>query len=271
MKSYLHRIASNVIDPSGPIRPVLQPIFSAPGYGSSGGFVGDEAFETTEDTKAFHPQELEGFPPSDRTASDPTPGQGTLSDSDAGNSDTVQLRRSVFRQHSSASQSNTVEPQFSEPAPIQPLLAATSRAIKKEFPAIHNNEIASTGVAQPHAQSSTSTDPKVRPIEPRRAEHDEQPTSADYFRPLISGVQRSGHQDYFPNPSKRFSFDAPARAKSSQKLADHAAQQPDEIQIHIGRIEVTAVTSAPSRPVARTAPKPLTLDEYLKRSDRRGL
>ena len=47
--------------------------------------------------------------------------------------------------------------------------------------------------------------------------------------------------------------------------------EPDEIQIHIGRIEVTAV---PPAPAIRPAPKPPrhvapSLDEYLRRQDRR--
>ena len=46
--------------------------------------------------------------------------------------------------------------------------------------------------------------------------------------------------------------------------------EPDEIQIHIGRIEVTAVPQTrPSTP-ARAARKAPALDEYLRRRDERG-
>jgi hypothetical protein len=48
-------------------------------------------------------------------------------------------------------------------------------------------------------------------------------------------------------------------------------QEPNDIQIHIGRIEVVAVPTAPERPAS---PKPrrgaLSLDEYLRRQDRRA-
>ena len=55
---------------------------------------------------------------------------------------------------------------------------------------------------------------------------------------------------------------APVRANAAA-----APAPPDEIQIHIGRIEITAV---PPAPVARAAPprtqRAVNLDEYLKRS-----
>jgi hypothetical protein len=39
----------------------------------------------------------------------------------------------------------------------------------------------------------------------------------------------------------------------------------DEIEIHIGRIEVTAVAQAAVRPAPQPARKALNLEEYLKR------
>lgn len=47
-------------------------------------------------------------------------------------------------------------------------------------------------------------------------------------------------------------------------------QQPDEIQIHIGRIEVTAVHPAPAPAAANPKRNVPSLDEYLKRRDRRA-
>jgi len=50
-----------------------------------------------------------------------------------------------------------------------------------------------------------------------------------------------------------------------------AAAPADEIQIHIGRIEITAVppASAP-RPAVRTSPRGVSLDEYLQRGNERA-
>jgi hypothetical protein len=46
--------------------------------------------------------------------------------------------------------------------------------------------------------------------------------------------------------------------------------EPDEIQIHIGRIEVTAVHPAPAPAVVKPQRNVPSLDEYLKRRDRRA-
>jgi len=48
------------------------------------------------------------------------------------------------------------------------------------------------------------------------------------------------------------------------------AREPDEIQIHIGRIEVTAMPPPVARPVAPAARKGPSLDEYLSRRDGRA-
>ena len=47
--------------------------------------------------------------------------------------------------------------------------------------------------------------------------------------------------------------------------------QPDEIRIHIGRIEVTAVPPAPAAAPSKPARPSPNLGEYLKRGDRRAL
>jgi hypothetical protein len=47
-------------------------------------------------------------------------------------------------------------------------------------------------------------------------------------------------------------------------------REPDEIQITIGRIEVTAVPEAPARPAVKPGRKQISLDEYLRRADGRG-
>jgi hypothetical protein len=55
---------------------------------------------------------------------------------------------------------------------------------------------------------------------------------------------------------------------NSGRLARHLRSQSretDEIQIHIGRIEVTAVPPVPARPAPAPNRKSLSLDEYLKR------
>jgi hypothetical protein len=64
----------------------------------------------------------------------------------------------------------------------------------------------------------------------------------------------------------------PQSQSGSVAKAEHLAakkHEPDEIQITIGRIEVTAVPEA-TRPGTKPARKQFSLDEYLKRADARG-
>jgi hypothetical protein len=53
------------------------------------------------------------------------------------------------------------------------------------------------------------------------------------------------------------------------RRAKPGAREPDEIQIHIGRIEVTAVHPAPAPAAAKPQRNVPSLDEYLRRRDRR--
>jgi hypothetical protein len=58
------------------------------------------------------------------------------------------------------------------------------------------------------------------------------------------------------------------RRLSRNRQADRGERQPDDIQIHIGRIEVVAVAPPPPR-VPKAPDRSLSLDEYLSRRDRR--
>lgn len=67
--------------------------------------------------------------------------------------------------------------------------------------------------------------------------------------------------------------DVAARSAEPRRIprdrhADRPERQSDDIQIHIGRIEVVAVTPPPPRP-AKAPDRSLSLDEYLSRRDRR--
>ncbi len=60
---------------------------------------------------------------------------------------------------------------------------------------------------------------------------------------------------------------APRRVAASQ--TPPAAESPNEVQVHIGRIEVTAVESAnPPKRKARAARQPMSLDDYLSSRQR---
>jgi len=85
------------------------------------------------------------------------------------------------------------------------------------------------------------------------------------YKPLVAGdFQRPSQQEVLRD---RLS---PA-LDGDRKVSPPRDPEREEIQIHIGRIEVTAVPQAPARLTDRPARKSLNLDEYLKRGDGRVL
>jgi len=82
-----------------------------------------------------------------------------------------------------------------------------------------------------------------------------------------------------PSPSRSETIETELPVRSGAKMSQQkprqwsspaAARDPDEIQIHIGRIEVTAVPQTSHRTASKPVRKGITLEEYLKGRDRRG-
>jgi len=84
------------------------------------------------------------------------------------------------------------------------------------------------------------------------------PSRFAHSSPTIGGAQLLGNSSTFRGNERN------ATASRSPK------SEPDEIQIHIGRIEVTAVAPTPSRTSSKPQRKGISLDEYLKGRDRRA-
>jgi hypothetical protein len=107
-------------------------------------------------------------------------------------------------------------------------------------------------------------------------------------RPAFSAEPASTRPIYSPLLPERVStlplptvdshpaFPLTATSRAGRDAADQIRssrtnrREPDEIQITIGRIEVTAVPEAPARPAAKAGRKQTSLDEYLRRADGRG-
>jgi hypothetical protein len=66
-------------------------------------------------------------------------------------------------------------------------------------------------------------------------------------------------------PSRLQPLDSPSNPRRFQP----AQREPDEIHIHIGRIEVAAIAEPAPRPAAAQARRSVNLDEYLRRSNGR--
>jgi hypothetical protein len=90
----------------------------------------------------------------------------------------------------------------------------------------------------------------------------------DAYTPLIANSPAYSAQQSLAAPPN-FS---PMRHEKQKAAASRAAErEPDEIQIHIGRIEVSAVPQTPVAPVTKAARKSSSLDDYLRRRDRRSV
>jgi hypothetical protein len=105
-------------------------------------------------------------------------------------------------------------------------------------------EIAVPGAAAEHANSSRGSDRSEQRALPAR---------------LLASV---------PFRSSRAFAEAPPRIRARDASA--AAAEPDEVHVHIGRIELMAVHEAPpARPQRTTARAPMSLEEYLAHRERR--
>lgn len=95
-----------------------------------------------------------------------------------------------------------------------------------------------------------------------------QTTAPAAYQPLIAASQspppRVQPLDSLSNPAAARAF-----ASEAARRFQPAQREADEIHIHIGRIDVAAVTQPVPRPAATAARMSLNLDEYLRRGNGR--
>jgi len=107
-----------------------------------------------------------------------------------------------------------------------------------------------------------------------RVESTEAPAdTVSAYRPLVTENGRHTGSEVRPFKSSDTFVSAITRTTKQDlpRSSETASREPDEIQIHIGRIEVVAVPQQQAiRPAAKSSRKSLSLDEYLKRGRRGG-
>jgi hypothetical protein len=115
------------------------------------------------------------------------------------------------------------------------------------------NEDSKTAERNPEADTATESG---KPEEPRGLE---------YTPVLTQALVHARHPDISvpkPNPA--------GVARHGRDSSRRAEGESDEIQIHIGRIEVTVVQQTPARAPLKPLHKGKSLEEYLKLRDRRA-
>jgi len=137
------------------------------------------------------------------------------------------------------------------------------------------------GMLQPAAVFSPPADMHAPPANVRASivPSEPQPAASGAQRPLLPDaaqrvVLRNVYQPLLAQVSRRPDAaatpgHAPIQKTARTSAAERLERQPDEIQIHIGRIEVTGLPpAAPLPPRTQPPRRALKLDEYLRRGAR---
>jgi hypothetical protein len=94
------------------------------------------------------------------------------------------------------------------------------------------------------------------------------PAAAVSYQPLIAAMQETSPRLQPREPMPAAATIRSARAEAARR-SQPAQREPDEIHIHIGRIEVAAIPQQAPRPAATAARRSLNLSDYLKHSSGR--
>lgn len=251
MSGYLQRLALRAMNPVEPVHPVLGSVFSAPKYGSE---------------REGSPMEGEDFFSSHAESQHPVESVHAVSGS--------AFPASQYGSRPESLMSPAPPRPFHDPRPgPEPLIRSdrmptpqvkqTPRPIFRESTAF-----APSGPRSPHETSRKAE--SNRESDAHRERQGREGGSEPAYAPLIKeSFARPGNQEIFPREAHAFA--SAARVKSDSPGRPVPTQRdPDEIQIHIGRIDVTAVPQAAARAVTKPARKGLNLEEYLRGRDRRA-
>lgn len=88
------------------------------------------------------------------------------------------------------------------------------------------------------------------------------------YAPMMN-ANPSASREFAALRTNPFTRAARGREGNAPRSSAPVAREADEIQIHIGRIEVTAVQQRSAPPAAKPTRKGMSLDEYLRRADGR--
>jgi hypothetical protein len=276
MSGYLERIGMSAMKPGGSIHPVLGSVFSASRYDPRPGTlpweVDARAAPEPEILVTMRRDEPHVFEPSQRATGKPDAPIPP-----------VPPMPMLLRQK--ATEKEDSRPAFDEPTPFKPLAREilprdrTRQADALAVPHVRNDNDARRSETDDDDTRPVSRDREVRHTEapraplPQRREH--QVIVTGVFRPLVAGIDGSAAEASIlggrHDPIASTALKQEKRSESRRGMKRPEVKS-DDIQIHIGRIEVTAVPQ-PAAPTAapRPAPKSASLSEYLKRRDTRAL
>jgi hypothetical protein len=109
----------------------------------------------------------------------------------------------------------------------------------------------------------------IHPSEdPGQVEASSRPSANAPYQPLVAPNHPAAQTQ--PREASLATTNAAKNTRAEAARRTAPTHEPDEIHIHIGRIEVAAVTQQAPRPAPAPARKSLSLDEYLRRGNGRA-
>jgi hypothetical protein len=231
MSNFLQRVAASVIQPKARLQPMFGSIFAPATLSSPAEFSPAQA-EISSKALAPHHQEPRTAPHFD------TPSQAFANN----------VFTNVDGLFSAAAQDYSSPSRFNLRQADQPLVPSFSTP------------------TDPRGPTHTHSSLEDLPFESSKPAAANQPTSPGPYQPLMAAGQQTA-----PKLQPRDAMPTPAAIRTGGSEAARRAQpaQPeaDEIHIHIGRIEVAAISQPSPRPAAAAARRSLNLDEYLRRGN----
>jgi hypothetical protein len=292
MSRYLQRLVSGARVPSAGIRPVLGSLFSAPMYGSTA-----ETFQAAEKivvsrqsgfqaTPCPEPgQDIQPAPEPRPTSSDlahvhiqTRASQAAVCEGSAGN---LQTEEEIAVSGQFEDRRPTSEPR----TPFIPLLSEVPQGTDPRLKNENSRLVpeARTSFTPLVTEVRQEADPTLKPIdaggpgekpiesaEPRLKRPDQQAFLQASYRPLVEETLRRTDAKTSGNSGPLNSDTRRVEKTDFPRSVTQPEREAEEIQIHIGRIEVTAVPPAPALKPAQPVRKSLRLDEYLRRGSGRA-
>jgi len=160
------------------------------------------------------------------------------------------------------------DPKLTAPETIMPVQTVISTPLIVSAPATpeaaHRERASSEPLLQPSPIQDRSSGRKTEADSPAESARNAQHAGPSH-PPLLAPAHLRRAPTQIAKPGK-----GAAARLATESLPWRAEQTQDDVQIHIGRVEVTAIQQMPARPPSRPLHKGPSLDEYLKRRDGRG-
>jgi hypothetical protein len=235
MSNFLQRAAATVIQPQARLQPILGSIFAPSALRSSEAFLSAVAESATQTSSPYRHEPI----------ATPSFDASRLADRDRL---FPAIAQEDFSSHRSLNNNQFSLTTFNTPI--------GSRK--------------STHEHQP-AEGSGRTSESLKPAasyQPQITAGEQTAFKPQTYEPLITAMQQPS-----PRLQPREPLPTEATIRSSRAEATHRSQptqrEPDEVHIHIGRIEVAAITQQAPRPAAAANRKSLNLGDYLKHGNGR--